>query len=251
MRIEVNDLSYSAGSKRILTGISVVFEGKRIYGIIGPNGCGKTTLLRHIYRHYPAKGHIRVNDRPLEAYPGREYARHVAVMMQDYPEADLRVCEIVQSGRYPYKKVMMPYGQEDDAITEQILQKTRLWEMRNRRIHTLSGGERQRVMIARCLVQHPEVIILDEPTNHLDIRYRVELMEMLREFNGMVIITLHDLNLAAKYCDDILVMKAGSLFACGSPAKILCPEILNEAFDTAIRVIEHNGELVIGIGNHG
>ena len=247
MRIEVNDLSFSAGSKRILDGVSAVFVGRHIYGVIGPNGSGKTTLLRHIYRQYPAKGHVRVDGRPIEDYSGRDYARRVAVMMQTYPEADLRVCEVVRSGRYPYKKVMMPYGRDDEAITEQILQQTQLWELRDRRIHTLSGGERQRVMIARCLVQQPEVIILDEPTNHLDIRYRVELREMLREFSGMVIITLHDLNLAARYCDHILVMKAGMLFTSGAPAEVLRPEILNEVFDTTIRVIEHDGRLTIGI----
>ena len=247
MRIEVNDLSFSAGGKRILDGVSAVFVGQRIYGVIGPNGSGKTTLLRHIYRQYPAKGHVRVDGRPIEDYSGRDYARRVAVMMQTYPEADLRVCEVVRSGRYPYKKVMMPYGREDEAITEQILRQTHLWEMRDRRIHTLSGGERQRVMIARCLVQQPEVIILDEPTNHLDIRYCVELMEMLREFSGMVIITLHDLNLAARYCDHILVMKAGMLFTSGAPAEVLRPKILNEVFDTTIRVIEHDGRLTIGI----
>ena len=247
MRIEVNDLSFSAGTKRILHGVTVLFEGRRIFGIIGPNGSGKTTLLRHIYRQYPSKGHIRVDDRPVEEYSSRDYARRVAVMMQAYPEADLRVCEVVRTGRYPYKKVMMPYGQEDELITEQVLRQTRLWDLRNRRVHTLSGGERQRVMIARCLVQQPEVIILDEPTNHLDIRYRVELMEMLRAFDGMVIITLHDLNLAARYCDRIFVMKDGALLASGVPEDVLCTEILNEAFGTTIRAIEHDGQLIIGV----
>ncbi|MDO4865699.1 MAG: ABC transporter ATP-binding protein [Clostridia bacterium] len=247
MRIEVKELCFSAGSKRILNGVSAVFEGKKIHGIIGPNGCGKTTLLRHIYRQYPAKGHVWVDDQPIEAYSSRDYARRVAVMMQTYPEADLRVCEVVRSGRYPYKKVMMPYGREDEAVTGQVLRQTRLWELRDRRIHTLSGGERQRVMIARCLVQQPEVIILDEPTNHLDIRYRVELMEMLRAFDGMVIITLHDLNLAARYCDCIHVMKDGALLASGAPGDVLCAEILNEAFDTTIRTVEHGGRLIIGV----
>ena len=247
MRIEVSDLSFSAGGKRILDGVSAVFEGSCIYGIIGPNGSGKTTLLRHIYRQYPSKGHISMGDRSVDDFSSREYARHVAVMMQSYPEADLRVCEVVRSGRYPFKRVMMPYGHEDEAITEQILRQTRLWELRDRRIQTLSGGERQRVMIARCLVQQPEVIILDEPTNHLDIRYRVELMETLRAFGGMVIITLHDLNLAARYCDHICVMKDGTLLASGAPEDVLCAEILNEAFDTTIRAIEHDGQLIIGV----
>ena len=247
MRIEVNDLTFSAGGKRILNGVSAVFEGPRIYGIIGPNGCGKTTLLRHIYRQYPAHGHIRVDGLPLERYAIRDYARRVAVMMQSYPEADLRVAEIVQSGRYPYKRVMMPYGRDDEAITEQVLRQTRLWDLRDRRIHTLSGGERQRVMIARCLVQRPEVILLDEPTNHLDIRYRLELMETLRAFDGMVIVTLHELNLAARYCDFIYVMKSGRNEASGRPEAVLRPEILNATFDTTIPVVAHEGEVFIGV----
>ena len=142
---------------------------------------------------------------------------------------------------------MMPYSHEDEDITAQALQKTLLWELRDRRIHTLSGGERQRVMIARCLAQQPEVILLDEPTNHLDIRYRVELMEMLRAFDGMVIISLHDLNLAAHYCDHIYVMKDGSIVASGLPTDVLRPEILSATFDTTIRAIDHGGELFIGV----
>ena len=247
MRIEVNSLCFSAGKKRILDGVSAVFEGRRVYGIIGPNGCGKTTLLRHIYRQYPAHGHIRVDDLPLERYAARDYARRVAVMMQSYPEADLRVAEVVQSGRYPYKRVMTPYGREDEAITAQVLRQTQLWQLRDRRIHTLSGGERQRVMIARCLVQQPEVILLDEPTNHLDIRHRLELMEMLRDFDGMVIMTLHELNLAARYCDHIYVMKSGTITASGLPAEVLRPDILNQTFDTTIPAIDHDGEIFIGV----
>lgn len=246
MRIEVTDLSFSVGKKRILNGVSAVFEGRRVYGIIGPNGCGKTTLLKHIYRQYPARGHIRVDGRPLESYSGREYACRVAVMMQAYPEVDLRVWEVVQSGRYPYKRVMMPYGREDEAVTEQALRRTRLWALRDRRIHTLSGGEQQRVMIARCLAQQPEVIVLDEPTNHLDIRCRLELMELLRAFDGMVIMSLHELNLAARTCDQIFVMKDGGILASGGPGDVLRADILNAAFDIGITTFTHDGEVFVG-----
>ena len=247
MRIEVKELRFSAGRKQILAGVDAVFEGRRIYGIIGPNGCGKTTLLRHLYRQLPANGHVRVDGAPVEAYSGRHYARRVAVMMQAYPEADLRVREVVETGRYPYKRVMMPYGREDAAVIEAVLRQTQLWALRDRRIHTLSGGEQQRVMIARCLAQQPEVILLDEPTNHLDIRYRLELMEALRRFDGMVIMTLHELNLAARYCDWIYVMKDGRIAASGSPAETLRSEILDPVFGTAIRTFSLDGEIFSGV----
>lgn len=247
MRIEVDGLHYFAGKKHILNGVSAVFEGRKIYGVIGPNGCGKTTLLRHLYRQYPARGHVTADGVPLDAFPGRDYARRVAVMMQSYPEADLRVWEVVMTGRYPYKRIMLPYGQEDEAVVEAILRHMRLWELRGRRIHTLSGGERQRVMIARCLAQQPEVIILDEPTNHLDIRYRLELMDALREFDGMVVMTLHELNLAARYCDYIYAMKDGRMVASGIPETVLRSEILNPVFETSIRAFSHEGEIFINV----
>lgn len=247
MRIEIENLCFSAGKKRILDGVSAVFEGRRIYGIIGQNGSGKTTLLRHLYRFYPAQGCIQIDGRPLESYSPREYARRVAVMMQTYPEADMRVYDVVQTGRYPYKRIMLPYGREDADITEQVMDSTGLTSLRDRRIQTLSGGERQRVMIARCLAQQPEVILLDEPTNHLDIRYRLELMEMLKSFEGMVIMTLHDLNLAARYCDRVIVLKEGRIIANGGTEEIFQAEMLKVAFGTEIKTFNHEGEVFLGV----
>ena len=247
MRIEAKHLSHAAGGRRILQDVSAAFEGNRVYGIIGPNGSGKTTLLRHLYRQYPSGDSVTLDGLPLERYSRREFARRVSVMMQSYPEADLRVHEVVRTGRYPYKRVMLPYGREDEAVTEAALRQTRLWELRDRRIQTLSGGERQRVMIARCLAQQPEAILLDEPTNHLDIRCRVELMELLRQFGGMVVVTLHDLNLAARYCDWLYAMKDGRIAASGAPEAVLRSEILEPIFDTPISAFSRDGELFIGV----
>ena len=249
MKIEVDALSFAIGRKRILNGVSARFEGRRIYGIIGPNGSGKTTLLRHLYRQYPSNGHIRADGVPVEQIPRRQYARRVAVMMQlqSFAESELRVWEVVRTGRYPYKKPMLPYDREDEAILEDVMRGTHLWNLRDRRVRTLSGGELQRVMFARCLVQRPEVILLDEPTNHLDIQYRVELMKRLRAFDGMTVMTLHDLNLAARYCDKIYLMKDGAILAEGSPADMLTAEWIDRAFGVRVDVLRKEGEIYIGL----
>ena len=249
MKIEINGLSFVAGRKDILRGVDAVFEGKRIYGIVGPNGCGKTTLLRHLYRQYPSSGHILVDGLPVERYSMKQYARKVAVMaqMQSFATAELGVREIVQTGRYPYKKAMQPYGREDAAVVDAVLHDTELYNLRDRKVKTLSGGEFQRVMIAKCLAQQPEVILLDEPTNHLDVRYKMELMRRLRRFDGMVIMTIHDLNLAARCCDWIYLMKDGRIHAGGAPRDVLNERMLEEVFQVKLDILRREDEMFIGV----
>lgn len=249
MKIEINGLSFAVGRKEILRRIDAVFEGKRIYGIIGPNGCGKTTLLRHLFRQYSASGHVLVDGQPAERCSMKQYARKVAVMpqMQSFIASELAVREVVQTGRYPYKRAMQSYDRKDTAIVDAVLRETELYHLRNRKIKTLSGGEFQRVLIAKCLAQQPEVILLDEPTNHLDVRYKVELMHRLRAFDGMVIMTIHDLNLAARYCDWIYLMKDGRILAGGAPGNILNEQILEEVFRVKIDILRREREMFIRI----
>ena len=249
MKIEVKDLCYRAGGKEILDHVTVTFEGNCICGIIGPNGSGKTTLLRHIYRELPSHGRIYMDGTDISEIPRRVYARKLAVMMQhqDLFESDLKVHDVVMTGRYPYKSLFSDYGKKDEELVRRILEENALSSMQSRSLSTLSGGELQRVMISRCFAQEPDVILLDEPTNHLDVRYKVELMKTLSRFPGLVIMTLHDLGLAAQYCDEIYLFDRGRVIRRGKTEEIFRGELLREVFQTEIRVHYDNGHTYIGI----
>ena len=249
MKIEVKHLSFRVADKQILTDVNACFEGNRIIGIIGPNGSGKTTLLRHIYRQLPSRNAVFMDGRDISTIPARLCAQKVAVMMQhqDLFESDLKVYETVQTGRYPYKELFSGYDEEDDRIVTEILRQHSLLEYRNRKLSTLSGGELQRVMICRCLAQQPEAIILDEPTNHLDIRYKLELMKTLRSFGGLVLMTLHDLNLAAGFCEELFVMKEGKIIRQGAPEEVLSRDMLQDVFEAEVPVYKENGTVIIGV----
>jgi len=238
MEIEIRGLSYQAGGKQILNNVSAVFRGSGICGIIGPNGCGKTTLLRHIYRELNGAGHVFLNGKDVHSFSGKAFSRHMAVMMQhqNIVEKDLRVREIVCMGRYPYKNLVGRYNREDQEIVDEILVKTGLEQLQDRRVDSLSGGEMQRVMIAKCFAHQPDIIVLDEPANHLDVRYKVELMKVLQDFPGLVIMTLHDLNLAAEYCTRLYLMDQGTILLEGRAQEVLQEEVLQEVFRTRIRV---------------
>lgn len=243
MNVEIKSLNYQVGKNKILNNITTAFEGKKLYGIIGPNGCGKTTLLRHIYRKLPSRGEILLDGRDINSYSRRDYAKKIAVMMQhqDFAESDIKVWDVVEAGRYPYKKLLTAYDHKDEQIVEQVIEETGLRDFKDRSISTLSGGELQRVMLAKCFAQQPEIILLDEPTNHLDIRYKVELMSALRAFDGLVIMTIHDLNLAARYCDILFLMKEGEIILEGTPEQVLEAERLEKTFGVSIgiRKIDH------------
>ena len=240
MKIEIRNLSYQAGKKQILNHINAVFEGNQICGVIGPNGCGKTTMLRHLYRKLGTAGSVFLDGRDIHSLSGKEFARRIAVMMQhqNIVEQDLLVRDVVRMGRYPYKNLLTGYNRQDESILDEVIRQTGLQELQFRRLQTLSGGEMQRVMIAKCFAQQPEVILLDEPINHLDIRYKVDLMNMLREFPGLVIMTLHDLSLAAKYCRTLYLMKDGEILCSGSGQEVLQEELLKQTYDVDIRIVQ-------------
>lgn len=147
-------------------------------------------------------------------------------------------------GRYPYKKFFSSYDDQDYKLVDQAIKNLKLKDLRTRSVKNLSGGEFQRVMLAKALVSQPQLIILDEPTNHLDIKYKVELMETLKKFNALCLISLHDLEMAVKFCDEIIILKEGKLIHQGQPKTILTEELLLETFSINYKILR-NPEFII------
>lgn len=236
--IRAEGLCWSApGAGPILKGISFTLAPGRVLGVVGANGAGKSTLLRLLYRfHRPASGRVLIDGRDLWSLPAREAARSIAAVLQEHPsDFALTIREIVALGRIPHRRSFARGGAHEDAIIARVLDQLGLTGMAGRALGTLSGGEKQRVMVARALAQEPRLLILDEPTNHLDIRHQLDVLAQMRGLGVTVITSLHDLNLAARYCDDLLVLDQGRAIAFGPPQEALTPGIVSRAFDVAAR----------------
>lgn len=240
---EINHLSFAYNKKEVLHDISLVFPENKITAIIGPNGCGKSTLLSHLYRVYPSQQKITLLGKPLESYKGNEFSRLVSVLTQsrDSMIDDFLVKDIVLMGRYPYKQHFGTYSADDMAIADHYMDMVGIAELANNEIHHLSGGEKQRVFIAKALTQETRLLLLDEPTNHLDMKYKVALMNLLQNFGGTVIIVLHDLNLAAQYCNHIILMNQGRIIQEGLPSDVLTPSILEPIFEVPFKTSWEEG----------
>ena len=201
-------------------------------GIIGPNGSGKSTLLKNIYRVYkPSSGKIILDERVLSKLKEKECAQKIAVLAQESNTYfDFTVEQIVKMGRYPYKSIFEDYSKEDLQIVRQTLQKVGLENDMNRTFSKLSGGEKQRALIARALVQNADFLILDEPTNHLDIGYQIQLMDLVKNLKMTTLAAIHDINLAAMYCDYLIVIHKGKIIKVGSPEEVITVALLKEIF---------------------
>lgn len=238
MEITVENLFVRLGKKEILKGVSLEVANGEFVGIIGPNGCGKSTLLKSIYRVIrPDRGSIKINNKLIENYSLKESAKQLGVMTQNSNfNFDFTVEEVIMMGRTPHKKLMEADNDEDFQIVEDSLIKVGMQDFRERHFNTLSGGERQRVLIARALTGQPKMLILDEPTNHLDIHYQISLLELVSGLNIEILAAMHDLNLAAAYCDRIYVMKSGEIVAFGSPEEVLTKGLLREVFNVEAQI---------------
>ena len=238
MKIDVSALYAVLGGSPILHDISLTTEGRRFIGIIGPNGSGKSTLLKCIYRVLmPTSGEVRLDGRPMKSIHVRDSAKLVAVVSQhNYYNFEFSVEEVVLMGRAPYKRALERDNAEDYRIVREALAEVGMSEFAHRAFSTLSGGEQQRVILARALAQQTPCLILDEPTNHLDIKYQLQLMDIVKSLDRTVVSAVHDLNIAAMYCDWLYVMKHGEIVAEGPPEEILTAQLIRDVYEVEAEV---------------
>jgi iron complex transport system ATP-binding protein len=237
--IEIRDLNYSTGGNRILGSVFCVFETGSITGVIGANGSGKSTLLKHIYRELRSRNAIFFDGASIDSVSNRKFARKMAVLPQEIMSvpADFSVHEIVVMGRYPYKKLRESYDERDAELVGGALRFVELDGMEERRFSKLSGGEKQRVLLARALCQDTTILVLDEPVNHLDLKHQMGLMEILVERKKTAIIALHNLDLAAMYCDGLILLDKGQVVTHGTPREVLTEQNIMKYFGVNVIVI--------------
>ncbi|MGN0354685.1 MAG: ABC transporter ATP-binding protein [Muricoprocola sp.] len=230
--IEAKDIQISFGAKEILKGVSLDVPQKSFIGIIGPNGSGKSTMLKCIYRTLtPNSGAVFIEGKGLPEMKPKESAKKLAVVAQhNYYNFEFSVTEVVLMGRSPHKKAMERDNAKDYEIVYDCLKQVGMEEFADRSFSTLSGGEQQRVILARALAQKTPCLVLDEPTNHLDITHQLQLLKIVKQLDITVISAIHDLNIAAAFCDKIYVMNEGQIIAGGPPKKILTVPFLREIY---------------------
>ena len=225
-------IHFSAGGRPILGGVDLtVAPGERL-GIIGPNGSGKSTLLRCLYAwHAPTSGAVLLDGSDVFAMPANQRAQAIAVLAQhSEPGLGLTVGEVVELGRLPHRRAWGRAESGDAAAVAEALAAVGLADWRNRPFAPLSGGEKQQVLFARALAQRPSLLILDEPTNHLDIRHQLELLRAAHDQGVSVLVTLHDLNLAARWCDRLCLLEGGRIRATGPPCEVLTPDLIGAVY---------------------
>lgn len=239
MNIRAEHIRVSFGNREILKDVSVEAGEHEFVGIIGPNGSGKSTLLKCIYRiQKPDAGQIWLGEDELRSLSYRESARRLAVVAQhNYYNFEFSVREVVLMGRAPHKKAMERDNANDYALVKEALRTVGMQGFADRSFSTLSGGEQQRVILARALVQQTPCLILDEPTNHLDITHQLQLLQIVKERNVTVLSAIHDLNIAAMFCDRLYVLRDGEIAASGTPEEVLTTEFIRDIYDVRSELV--------------
>jgi iron complex transport system ATP-binding protein len=256
-RLEAASLTLAYDERVVVDGLQLAVPGGVITAVIGPNGCGKSTLLRALGRLLrPAGGQVLLDGRGIATMPTREVARQLGLLPQS-PQAPegLTVADLVARGRHPHQRWFRQWSREDEAAVADALDRTDLVALADRPLDTLSGGQRQRAWIAMALAQGTDLLLLDEPTTHLDLAHAVEVLDLVDRLHDeegrTVVVVLHDLNLAARYADHLVVMRDGAVVAAGPPAEVLTASLVRDTFGLDCRVVTDpvsGGPLVIPVG---
>ena len=238
----LENVSVAIGGRRILDGLSLVLPAEKVIGLVGPNGSGKSTLLRVLANQLGVQGGtVKLLGRALPDYAGREFARTVAFMPQFMPPAEgMTVRELVSLGRFPWHGTLGRVGADDTAKVEEALAAAGLEAFGRRLVDTLSGGERQRAWLALMLAQDTRCMLLDEPTSALDIAHAVEMLDLVRRSSADrrigAVVVLHDINMAARVCDEIVALRDGRIFARGLPDAIMDADVLGGIYNIPMHI---------------
>lgn len=246
MSFSAENITWKAGKKVIVNNVSLRVSPGETVGLLGPNGCGKSSLLRILAGlRRPDAGSVTLDGQNIARIAKKQLARRVAFVEQHgMTDANMRVRDVVKLGRIPHHSPFSNWSTHDDETVNAALQRVDMLEKSDQGWLSLSGGERQRVHIARALAQTPGEILLDEPTNHLDIHHQMQLMHLISELPVTSIVAIHDLNHASMFCDSLIVMQKGQIVATGTPQAILTEALLWEVFrvKTKIEISPYHGK---------
>ncbi len=255
--IDMTDVEFSYGNDQVIKQVSLAIESGEFVGIIGPNGSGKSTLLRLIGAliHHQ-QGQVQFKQEDIHKISKKILARSIAWIPQEstmiFP---FKVEEIVMMGRHPYQSPLSFETEDDWEITRRAMEETDIMSLSDRRFNEISGGEKQRVMMAGALAQNSELLLLDEPTASLDIKYQLEILNILRRLNQQngktIVIAIHDLYQASKYCDRLILINEGQIIQNGPPVDVLRKDILEEVYGVTIKIIydQEDGGIMVSPSN--
>ena len=233
MNIIFENVNIDIDGLNILKDINLSIKPHSFVGILGTNGAGKSTLLKCLYKYQKiSSGSIYIDDVNIKNISSKNIAKSMAVVLQEIPmDFGMSVYDVVMMGRMPHKKLFSSVSKEDINFVRYSLKKVGMQDFINKPFSTLSGGEKQRVLIARALCQTPEILLLDEPTNHLDIKHQINTMHLIKQLNTTTVAVVHDLNIAAAFCDYICVLKDNTVYKFGTPQDVLTPDTLENIFN--------------------
>ncbi len=252
MELDVENVSFAVSDVEIIKSISLKVKEGQFVGIIGPNGCGKSTLLKNIYKVIkPTSGKIFLDDIDIVKSSAKEIAKKMGVVGQfNNSNFDFTVRDMVMMGRTPHKRILESDTKNDIELVDNILRKVNLEHYASKHFSYLSGGEKQRVILARALAQEPQFLILDEPTNHLDIKYQIQILSLVQSLQIGTLAALHDLSIAAMYCEYLYVLKNGRILTHGKPEKLLTPSLVKEVYEVDCCIYQNNDTNNIVVAYH-